>query len=214
MFTGLVQAKGTLDDLKPSAAGVRLVVQPIGWRHVPSLGDSISISGVCLTVADQIVPDRAPATDAKIAFDVIPETLAKTKLGRLALGDEVNMEHSLTPTTLMGGHFVQGHVDGVGEVVSIKTSGEWRVTIRPPSDVLAFMSPKGSVCVDGVSLTLASIDVAAGTFDIALIPTTLALTTLRDLQVGDQVNLEADMIAKTIVNYLKHWGGIHNAARP
>lgn len=209
MFTGLVQAKGTLDDLKPSAggtAGVRLVVQPIGWRHVPSMGDSISVSGVCLTVADQIVPGSGPATDAKIAFDVIPETLSKTKLGRLTLGDEVNLEHSLTPTTLMGGHFVQGHVDGVGEVLSIKTSGEWRVTIRPPAELMPFMSPKGSVCVDGVSLTLASIDVAAGTFDIALIPTTLAMTTLGELKEGDQVNLEADMIAKTIVNYLKHWG--------
>lgn len=168
------------------------------WAHIPALGDSISVNGCCLTVA---------SAGPEVAFDVIPETLAKTTLGSLAAGETVNLEHAVTASTLMGGHFVQGHVDGVGKVLSVQTKGEWRVRIQPPADLMPFMAPKGSVCVEGVSLTLAAVDPASGWFEVALIPTTLELTTLGSLKAGSAVNLEADMLAKTVVNYLRHFQG-------
>ncbi len=195
MFTGLIQAKGTVSQIVPTPTGARLLVSAHPWDHRPALGDSIAVSGCCLTLAAD------PATTRGLwAFDVIPETLSKTKLGDLKPAGLVNLEHAVTASTLMGGHFVQGHVDGVGEVTHVKTDGEWRITIRPPHHLMPFMAPKGSVCVDGVSLTLAAVH--TDTFEIALIPVTLDKTTLGSLTPGNRVNLEADMIAKTIVHYL------------
>jgi len=197
MFTGIVQAKGRVAAIDRNAFGVRLVIDPLGWRPRGfdlAHGDSVCVSGVCLTLV---------SIDAKgMAFDVIAETLAKTNLGALAIGGAVNLEPSLTPTTQLGGHFMQGHVDGVGVVANVKhTAEEVRVTVEPPADLLDYIVTKGSIAIDGVSLTIASL--TGEMFDVALIPTTLELTTLGTVKAGDRVNLEADMLAKTVVNYLR-----------
>ena len=193
MFTGLIQAVGSVASISPTATGVRIVIDPRGWAYTPALGDSIAVSGACLTVAAFAGPSAR-----HWCFDAIPETLAKTTLGSLRPGSPVNLEHALTPSTLLGGHFVQGHVDGVGTVESIDTAhGQWRVTVRPPASVMRYMVPKGSVCLAGVSLTIA--DLTADTLTVALIPVTLEKTTLGTLQPGDKINIEADVLVKAVV---------------
>ena len=197
MFTGIVQAIGKVTALRRQAAGTRLVVDRAGWQPqgLPIAGgDSICVSGVCLTVA---------AFDQRmLEFDVTAESLARSTLGRLTIGADVNLEPALTPATPLGGHFVQGHVDGVGTVIDVKKSADdRRVTIAPPKDLTECIVPKGSITVEGVSLTVAT--TAATGFEIALIPTTLALTTLGQLAKGASVNLEADILSKTIVHWLR-----------
>ena len=159
---------------------------------------SICVSGVCLTVVT--------SDSHTMAFDVIAETLAKTSLGTLSAGDAVNIEHALLPTTPMGGHFLQGHVDAVGRVARvIYNNEECRLTVTPPAELMDYIVPKGSVGIDGVSLTVAS--VTHDDFDVALIPTTLEITTLSALHEGDPVNLETDIVSKTIVHWLQRRGG-------
>jgi riboflavin synthase len=132
-----------------------------------------------------------------LAFDVIPQTLSLTTIGALVEGEEVNLEHAATAATLLGGHIVQGHVDAVGEVLSVSTAGgEWRTRVAAPTDVMDLAVDRGSIAVDGVSLTIAA--TGSGWFEIALIPTTLAKTALRDRQAGSRVNLESDPMAKMI----------------
>jgi riboflavin synthase len=212
MFTGIVQTQGSIAATTPTDAGIRLSIDTRGWvpdrGYRPALGDSIAVSGVCLTLAGIDPPAdagqaRGQGGDAAgtLHFDVITETLGKTTLGRLTPGDPVNLEPAVLPTQPMGGHVVQGHVDGVGVVTAIKDDpADWRLTLRPPADLMRWMIPKGSVCIDGVSLTLA--EVADDTITIALIPTTLELTTLGQASVGDEVNLEADALVKTIIHTL------------
>ena len=197
MFTGLVQQVGEVLGRSPSEAGERIRIDTRGWAHMPEAGDSICISGCCLTVVERGV-------GGELAFDAIPETLLRTTLGELEVGDQVNLEHSVTPATLLGGHVVQGHVDGVGEVVSVVTDDGYRVRVQPPAELMEFITPKGSVCLAGVSLTIAALDPAAGWFEVALIPETLARTTLPDLQPGSRVNIEADVMTKTMVHWMKH----------
>ena len=205
MFTGLIQATGRVTRLTPAPTGVRLLIDAPSWSYVPSHGDSIAVSGCCLTYAP-----HAGDPAGSLGFDVIAETLRKTKLGSLREGDRVNLESCLTPSSPIGGHFVQGHVDGLGRVQEVAAgAGEHRLRIAPPPPMMRYLSPTGSITVDGVSLTLAAIDHAAGTFDVALIPTTLGLTTLGDLKAGEMVNLEADVLVKAVVNYLEHFGGPH-----
>lgn len=199
MFTGIVQAQGRILSLEPSSAGVRLVVDRSPWkpRHEPSPGDSICVSGVCLTLVNG---------DARaMHFDVIAETLARTSLGRRKPGDAVNLEPSLTLDTPIGGHFLQGHVDATGVVARVQTGADYRLTIRPPRDLMDYIVPKGSIAIDGVSLTIAGVRDDA--FEVALIPTTLAITTLGATMSGDEVNLEVDILSKTVVNYLRQRGG-------
>lgn len=206
MFTGIIRARGRLQSVDPSPAGKRLRVDPGGWDHRPGPGDSICVSGCCLTLAEPV------GADGVLAFDAIPETLAKTTLGGLAAGDEVNLEASMTASTPMDGHVVQGHVEGVGEVTGLTTEGEWRIRITPPADLMPCMVPKGSVTVDGVSLTIAAVDAGTpgreGWFEVALIPTTLELTTLGSLGVGSSVNLETDVLARTVVHVMRHYAGL------
>ncbi len=208
MFTGLVRAVGTVLSADPAPGGARLTLDPGPWTHRPEHGESIAVSGCCLTIVG------TPAPGEPWAFDVIHETLAKTKLGALRPGSRVNLEPSVTASTLMGGHFVQGHVDGVGTIARITrpdaSGGEWRLRVAPPDGLMLFVTPKGSVCVDGTSLTVAALDPgdragAGGWFEVALIPTTLRETTLGDLAEGDPVNLEADILAKTVVHYTRHY---------
>lgn len=218
MFTGIVQARATITRVEPNAFGCRLTVDAGSWQplkgYQPAHGDSICISGVCLTIADI---DKHLFT-----FDVIAETLAKTTLGQLGTGDQVNLEPAVLPSQPLGGHFMQGHVDGVGVVEDVYAGDdEWRITIRPPTEIgdtdnapaadasasislMDYVIPKGSIAIDGVSLTVAA--VGADTFEVALIPTTLELTTLKDRKAGDRVNLEADIISKTVVHSLRRQG--------
>ena len=199
MFTGLVQAVGTVRAATAGSAGVRLEIDTGGWGHRPALGDSISVSGCCLTVA-AVTPDGGT-----LAFDCIAETLRKTALGRLAAGSPVNLEHAALPTTLLGGHLVQGHVDATGEVLAVGHDGEWRVRIGVPEGFAPWLVEQGSIAVDGVSLTLAAISAAGadrGWFEVCLIPVTLEKTTLGRLAPGAIVNLEADCLAKMVARQL------------
>lgn len=204
MFTGLVQAVGVVAEARGGPGGVvRLVVDPGGWGHEPEPGESICVSGVCLTVVDVAGRDGGAR---RWGFDVVAETLAKTTLGGLAAGAEVNLERSVTPATLMGGHMVQGHVDGVATVERVKRAGEWRVRLKVPVDMMKWMTPKGSVCLDGVSLTLAALDRPAAAIEVALIPMTLAATTVGAWVEGARVNVECDMIVKTVVAQMEAAG--------
>lgn len=171
----------------------RRLVLPTNWTDV-KLGDSIAINGVCLTVAD--------LSAGGIGFDVIKETLEKTNLGALKPGDSVNVERALRAGDRIDGHFVQGHVDGTGVLADqINSESEVRLTIHAPDHLAKFLAPKGSISIDGVSLTIASVN--KNIFDVALIPTTLQLTTLGSREIGWRFNLEADILSKTIVNYLE-----------
>jgi len=202
MFTGLVQAKGRVAAVSSRAGGVRLEIDPGSWQHRSGPGDSVSVSGCCLTVAAD------PAINGgRLAFDVVPETLSKTTLGALTAGMPVNLERSLAAGDLLGGHFVQGHVDGVGTVEAVQAGPDWRVRIRPPYEIAPYIAPKGSIAVEGVSLTVVAVDAASGWFEVALIPTTLEKTTLGNLKSGDRLNLETDILAKTVVNYMRHYAG-------
>ncbi len=201
MFTGIVQAKATVTAAEPNPFGVRLTLDRSAWRpepYTPAPGDSICVSGVCLTVTE--------ADPSRLVFDVIAETLAKTTLGDLAPGDPVNLEPPVTPHQPLGGHFMQGHVDAVGTVTEVYDGpDEWRTTVAPPPELMDYIVPKGSIAIDGVSLTIA--DVADDAFTVALIPTTLELTTLCDRRAGARVNLEADILTKTVVHALRRMRG-------
>ncbi|MEC9373176.1 MAG: riboflavin synthase, partial [Planctomycetota bacterium] len=185
MFTGLIQAVGRIERIEPSAAGVRLSVDPGGWTHRPAPGDSIAVNGVCLTVATE---------GASIGFDVITETLRRSTLGGLEAGSRVNLEHAARADTLLGGHIVQGHVDGVGEVTRSGGGAEdWRLAVRVGEELMDYIAEKGSVAIVGVSLTVAG--AGRDGFEVALIPVTLERTTLGSLRAGDRVNIETDIIA-------------------
>ncbi|MGQ0628770.1 MAG: riboflavin synthase [Phycisphaerales bacterium] len=205
MFTGLVQSIGQVHSMAATPTGCRLVIDLAPWDHRPGLGDSIAVAGCCLTVAG--LPGGTLA-----AFDVIHESLAKTRLGTLHAGARVNLEHAVTGSTLMGGHFVQGHIDGVGTVERVTKGAEWRITVRAPACVAPALAPKGSISLEGVSLTLAEVE--RDTFTVALIPVTLERTTLADLSPGDPVNLEADIIAKTVLRALEHFAPRIAASTP
>lgn len=214
MFTGLVQAVGIVVQSRRTTAGLRLLIDPAGWDHQPERGDSISVNGVCLTVA-ALGGRSGNRGSGSIgwAFDAVPETLDKTTLGSLKRGDRVNLEHAATASTLLGGHLVQGHVDGVGHIRRVRRGTDWRVEIDFPEAGSAgadagvrfeeCIVPKGSVTVDGVSLTVAGL--TRHGFEVALIPTTLAQTTLKTLKRGQTVNLEADLIAKTVVSWVQRF---------
>lgn len=209
MFTGIIRLVGLVERTRPVATGTRLAIRyPVSgdaWAKAPGVGDSIAIDGCCLTVAAP--PDGSPETGGVLEFDAIPETLAKTTLGALTEGSRVHLEQAATMATLLDGHVVQGHVDGVAEVASVVSSGEWRIRLIPPAGLMQFIVPKGSVTLSGVSLTVAAVDPAGGWFEVALIPTTLAKTTLGELRAHSRVNLECDAMAKTVVHWLRHYSG-------
>lgn len=202
MFTGIVQAIGTVIRVVESGAGVRVEIDPGVWAYCPTPGDSVAVSGVCLT--------HAPADGAArpLVFDVIGETLKRTTLGELVAGSRVNLEPSLTASTPIAGHFVQGHVDAVGRVVVVRSDPtDYRVTIEVPVEAMRHIIPKGSVAIDGVSLTVAEADAAARRFTVALIPTTLRETTLGERRAGDAVNIETDMLVRAALWSLREFGG-------
>lgn len=190
---------GSVRAIVPTPRGARLTVDARGWKYRAGRGDSVAVNGVCLTAT------QAAGRANVLVFDAVPETLAKTTIGALHAGDPVNLEHAATAGTLLGGHVVQGHVDGVATVTAVVNRGEWRVRLALPTELMPFMVSKGSVCLDGVSLTIAA--VGRGWIDVALIPTTLDKTTLRGWKKGSPVNIEADIMAKTIVGWLTNWSG-------
>ncbi len=196
MFTGLVQTMGSLRGRVPRGSGFRL---DVATRLGPLvLGESVSVNGACLTVV---------ATDgAGFEADVSVETHSKTTLGELALGDAVNLERALAAGERLGGHLVTGHVDGVARVTRVtQESDATRVVVEPPRDLLPFIASKGSVALDGVSLTVNRVDDPV--FEIMLIPHTMAVTTLRALAPGKRLNLEVDLVSRYVVRYLESRNG-------
>ena len=195
MFTGIVRELGRVAAVDGQAGGVRLEVEAPATAATAAIGDSVSISGACLTVV--------AVSDGRLAFDAVRETLQRTSLARTEPGSRVNVEPALRAGDPLGGHYVQGHVDAVGRVRSVSREGEGgaaRVWVDAPPELLRYCVEKGSVTVDGVSLTVAAIDGSG--FEVALVPHTLAATTLGELQPGHEVNLEADVLAKYVERLL------------
>ena len=193
MFTGIVREKGRIVSVDGGPGGVRLWLESPETAAQAGIGDSVSINGCCLTVT---------ARDGdRISFDAMPETLSRSALGRLGAGVEVNVEPALRSGEPLGGHYVQGHVDGVGSVRAAEPEGEsLRLTVEAPPDILRYCVEKGSIAVEGVSLTIAGLHDDA--FEVALVAHTLAATTLAALGPGDRVNLEVDVLAKYVERLL------------
>jgi len=191
MFTGIVEELGRVRSLEDRAGAARLVVDCATVNRDSSVGDSVAVNGVCLTAVE--------VTGGALSFDLARETLDRSTLGGLRAGDPVNLERPLTLATRLGGHLVQGHVDGVAAVRSVDRNGaEASIRIALPSSLRPYVVEKGSIAVDGVSLTVTVVDDEG--FEVALIPHTLAATTLGERGPGDGVNLEADVVAKYVEN--------------
>ena len=189
MFTGIVEELGKVHGLEPLNDAIRISITGPLVVSDSKIGDSISVNGVCLTVTTK-------TTDGFTA-DVMQETLNRSTLGDLVAGDSVNLERPVTLATRLGGHMVQGHVDGMGEITNREVSDNWEVvSIKPPKDLLKYIVEKGSITVDGTSLTVASVNNEV--FTVSLIPETLAKTTLGIRAIGDKVNLEVDVMAKYV----------------
>ena len=205
MFTGIVERTGVVEVADGSADGLRLGVRiaPVEefgpWRPVV-LGESIAINGTCLTVVEFENPQDDDGV-GRVAFDVIPESLEKTALGELRVGDGVNLERSLCVGDELGGHYVTGHIDGVGTVRARRTEGDQELfEITTPAALLRQAIPKGSVSVDGISLTVIDVDRAGGWFSFAAIPHTLERTQLDARVVGSPVHLEMDAFGKWVLH--------------
>jgi riboflavin synthase len=193
VFTGIVREVGRIAALEGGPDGVRLILEAPETAAATAIGDSVSVDGVCLTAIG--------AEGGRVSFDAVAETLRRSALGRLAPGASVNVEPALRAGDPLGGHNVQGHVDAVGRVRSVEAEGDgaW-VWIDAPMEVLRYCVEKGSIAVAGVSLTVAELDDEG--FAVALVPHTLAVTTLGSLEAGDEVNLEADVLAKYVERLL------------
>lgn len=192
MFTGIVQATGLVQSLQRNANGARLALAPVpGWALAS--GESVAVNGCCLTALPGLA---APA------FDLSQETLERTSLGGLRQGDTVNLERALRAGDALGGHFMAGHVDGLAQLVAVTPQGDgavWR--LRAPQDLARFVAHKGSVALDGVSLT--PYDVTATDFSVALIPHTFAATNYRERKPGDSLNLEIDLLARYMLRLME-----------
>jgi riboflavin synthase len=193
VFTGIVEELGEVAELDVTPSGARLGVRAPKLAPLTAIGDSISISGCCLTVVS--------IDNELLRFEAVPETLARTSLGALGVGDHVNLEDALRAGEPFGGHLVQGHVDGVGTIASVAREGDgYRIAISIPSGLLRYLAEKGSIGVAGISLTVAAL--ADDGFEVAVIPHTWTSTTISGWEVGDQVNLEVDVIAKYVERLL------------
>jgi len=207
MFTGIIQAIGTITTLEPKRQDVRVRIQT-GKLELSDvqLGDSIAVNGVCLTVVE--LPGDG------FWADVSGETLSRTTFADLQKGSQANLEKALTPTTRLGGHLVSGHVDGIGEIISRQTDGRSeRFVIRAPDVLARYIAEKGSICVDGISLTINGVNGAE--FELNIVPHTLVETTMSEFKPGTWVNLEVDIIARYLERLLlgdkaadKQGGGI------
>jgi riboflavin synthase len=194
VFTGIVRERGRVASVEGDGSGIRIRLDAPLTAGQAAIGDSVSLNGCCLTVVE--------AANGTLAFDAVPETLSRSSLDGLEAGAELNVEPALRAGDPLGGHYVQGHVDGVGSVRSVEPEGDGRrIWFDAPSEVLRYCVEKGSVAVDGVSLTIAELDERG--FAVALIPHTLAATTLGTLATGARVNLEADVLAKYVARLVE-----------
>ncbi|TWD75017.1 riboflavin synthase alpha chain [Kribbella amoyensis] len=196
MFTGIVEELGTVESLELlEQDAARLTIRGPKVTEDAGHGDSIAVNGCCLTVIE--------TGAGTFTADVMRETLQRTSLGGVGKGSPVNLERAVAAHARLGGHIVQGHVDGVGTIAAREPAEHWEVVrIAAPAEILRYVAEKGSIAVDGVSLTVTDVDDATGTFGISLIPTTLELTVLGRNSVGDTVNLEVDVIAKYVERLL------------
>lgn len=200
MFTGLIIEMGEITSVKMRSGGAVLSLKAQEAASSAKLGDSISVNGVCLTVTE------LQTQNSELFFDLSDETLRSTNLGRLKRGDRVNLEMSLSPDSKIGGHFVTGHVDAVGTMRSKVTIGDMlKVEIGAPAKVMNFIVEKGSVAVDGISLTV--VDVLNDGFTVVIIPHTARLTTIGFKSTGDTVNIETDILGKYVAKFLNKDGG-------
>ena len=194
MFTGIIEELGRVRSIEHRGQNARIVIEAHVVTDDTKQGDSIAVNGVCLTALD-IKPDS-------FAADVSSETLTRSTLGSLMPGTSVNLERAVTPSMRLGGHIVQGHVDARGKLVSVVDLGEsWTVRIDYPKEIARYLVFKGSVTVEGISLTIA--DLTDDYFEVAIIPKTWELTNLSHLKPGDDVNLEVDIIAKYVERMMK-----------
>jgi len=192
MFTGIVEATGIVTALRRAERGLDLYINPVAGFEV-QMGDSVSVNGVCLTVVS-----RGP----EMLFNVSPETLRSTNLGGLRIRERVNLERAMRMGDRFGGHLVTGHVDGVGRIVQKRREGDYTLYIFEASpDILKYMVVKGSVAVDGISLTITRLDNRS--FSVAIIPHTLEVTNIGSKGIGDTVNIEVDIIGKYVERFLK-----------
>lgn len=197
MFTGLIVEMGTIVSLKRRSNGLILSLKSNEVAYSAKLGDSIAVNGVCLTAVNK--------WNNCLSFDLSEETLSSTNLGSLKAGDAVNLEPSLSPVSKLGGHFVTGHVDGVGKIRSKVPIGEMtKIKIHAPGQIMGFFVEKGSVAVDGISLTI--VDVLKNDFTVVIIPHTAKLTTMGFKGPGDTVNIEVDILGKYVARFLKREG--------
>jgi riboflavin synthase len=193
VFTGIVEELGRVEavSMAPDGESARLTVRGQTVTSDAGHGDSIAVNGVCLTVVE--------VREGAFTADVMRETLDRSSLGSLGVGSPVNLERPLRLSDRLGGHLVQGHVDGVGVVAAVQPAEQWTlVRVSLPDDLRRYIVEKGSITVDGVSLTVVEVDDSASAFTVSLIPTTLQLTTLGRRGVGDRVNLEVDVVAKYV----------------
>lgn len=194
MFTGLVESLGCVHRVSFGTAANRIQIESSDLAPKVQLGDSVAVNGVCLTVCQK--------EGSRLLFDVMPETVSKTNLSQLKSGSGVNLERALAMGDPVGGHLVTGHVDGIGTVVSRQVQGNATLfQIEASPGITDLLVPKGSVAVDGVSLTI--VELKQCRFSVSLIPHTLKTTVLQYRQVGDQVNLETDMLGKYVFSYLR-----------
>lgn len=198
MFTGIIESLGQVQEKARTAGGARLFVIPPAPLADLAIGESIAVNGVCLTAE----PDSRPG---RLVFFLSDETLARSTLGRVERGGAVNLERALRADSRLGGHLVLGHVDGVGTLRRFDRRGDaWELEVGFPADLAPYLAPKGSVAVDGISLTLASLE--GDRFTVAVIPHTAEMTNLKALGAGAEVNLEVDVLARYVVRALQTYG--------
>ena len=191
MFTGLIENIGTVSSIKRAGGGLKISICPESAIAL-QIGDSVSINGACLTVVE---------TGKNIAFEVSPETLRNTNLGELKVNDKVNMERALRLSDRLGGHLVTGHIDSIGVIIDKRQEGEYTFyTFEAPPEILKYTVKKGSIAVDGISLTVIGLDMKS--FTIAIIPHTLTATNIGSKGIGDKVNLEVDIIGKYVEKFV------------
>ncbi|MGB9711167.1 MAG: riboflavin synthase [Thermodesulfovibrio sp.] len=195
MFTGIIVEVGKIHEIQKIAQGARLKIFSKKLTESSQIGDSICVNGVCLTICE------IDKTKNIISFDISHETLQKTTLGELKKGDSVNLEPALTLNTPLGGHLVSGHVEGIGKIKKIEKIGnDLKIEIEASEEILRYCIKKGSIAVDGVSLTI--VDLFSNSFTVVIIPHTAKMTTLGLKKVGDKVNLESDIIAKYVEKFV------------
>ena len=193
MFTGIVESIGTIESISHTGKGARMEIALPGFASELETGESVAVNGCCLSVVTR--------TDSTACFDILAQTMSITNLGHLHEGDSVNLERALCQGSRISGHFVQGHIDTTAEIVAIEAAGnDYRLEINLPAELSRYLAPKGSIAIDGVSLTICEVE--DGAFSVWLIPHTLEVTTLGCLKSGDRVNLEFDLLAKYVERIL------------